>query len=138
MIQANIRKGGEIYACRHPVYKGGLKLASLWEDLTMAVAADTSTTIAFPALSLPVAVNCKVIHTMTTAATFSIGISGDTTCFLSGVADTLNAVYKGFYDAAQIPVSADTVALVTPNAQPGAADGILRIQLIYWEMQSVE
>ncbi len=137
MILGNIRKGGELYVCRHPVYKGGLKLTSVWEDLTMAVAADTSTTAVFPALSLPFGVNVLVVSEMTTAATFSVGISGDTTCFLNGVADTADATYHGFYDDAMAPVSADTAVLVTPNAEPGADDGVLRIQLIYWEMQDV-
>jgi hypothetical protein len=136
MSRANIRRG-ELQLLRHAVYKGGIYLSDLWEDLTIAAAANTSSTVQFPAGSLPVGVNVKVMATMTTAATFSAGISGDTTCFLSGVADTLNATYHGFYDDGQIPVSAATSVLITPNDTPGAADGILRLQLIYFEMQDI-
>lgn len=105
---------------------------SLTELTTIAAAASTSTTIQIPAGALVVAVPVYVVTVIPTAATFDVGVVGATTRYGTGLnaaattdnPGTDNGFTNCYYAAA-------TSIVITPDVQPAAATGEVRVTIYY-------
>jgi hypothetical protein len=109
------------------------------ELLTIAAAASTDTTgNLLPANAIIEAVTVRVITVIPTAATFTVGDAATPARFATGVAVAADTTAVGLLqrnpadaDAAG-PVQASAAKVrITPNLQPGAATGVIRISVFY-------
>jgi hypothetical protein len=125
----------ELYSrvlCWDEAKGGGLKIRTLSEDVDCTQAANTATTIAFPANSVGLGVSTKVLEAFPADATnFDLGITGATTRYLTNKADTLNAVYTAI---GIDEYASETTLLITYDAAPTSAGGSLRVSIYFIEM----
>jgi hypothetical protein len=126
--QANVNKHGYLECNVHPRHGGGWRFETQEELVTIAAAATTDSTIAFPAHSIGLGVTAYVKTAFDTATNTDIGVSGTATRYLTNLADTAGTADFGgsvdFYAAA-------TVLLFTPDATPTVADGRVYVQIHY-------
>lgn len=104
--------------------------AYVTEEVTMAQAATTSSTIEIPAGCHLVAVSGRVTGLAATTATYDIGITGDTARFGTGIAVAATTTFPGVPDAHDLYAAATTI-LVTPNASPTDDAGKIRFVIFY-------
>jgi len=107
------------------------QIASQSELLTIAVAASTTTTMTIPANAIVRGVAVYVVTVIPTAATFTVTGGTSTTAFNTaaiGVAAGSNDV--GTENTPYKNGAAQTIR-ITPNAQPAAATGQVRVVLFY-------
>lgn len=104
----------------------------LSELTTIAAAATTDTTIQMPAASVVLAVTVRVVTVIPTAATFTVGDSGNATRFsTAAVSSAAGSTDPGTKAGAYYNASALSVRF-TPNAQPAAATGQVRVTIFYY------
>jgi len=119
--------------------QSNIQMQSISENVTIAAAAtSTSATNLLPANAFIVAVTFRVTTVIPTASTFSIGISGQSTLFGSGIS-TVNGTTQSSMKQT-IPLNPFTNAtasqvLITPNATPAGATGTLRVTVWYFTCQ---
>jgi hypothetical protein len=101
------------------------------QDVTLAAAAYTDSTVTFPAGSIAIGVSGEVDTVIPTASTFKIGVAGQDELFLTGIAVAAGTTFK----AASVNVFQSATAIrITPSSSPGAATGVVRIVLWYLEL----
>lgn len=107
----------------------------LTELVTIAAAANTSSTIQIPAGAIVHGVTCYVVTIIPTAATFDLGYAGDVNAWANAIAvaagtdNETEAQTNG-----DIYFAANTAILITPNLQPAAATGEVRICIYYRQL----
>jgi len=109
------------------------------ELLTIAAAASTDTTgNLLPANAVIEAVVVRVTTVIPTAATFTVGEATTAARFATGVAVAQDTTAVGLLhrnpadaDAAGPVQTAAAKVRITPNAQPGAATGVVRIEVFF-------
>jgi hypothetical protein len=102
------------------------------EELTIAAAPTSDTTMTLTAGDFVLAVVCRVTTVIPTAATFDIGVAGATTRFGTGIdvaAGTTNII-PGTQNTNPVTTAAALAIRVTPNAQPADNTGRLRITIM--------
>jgi hypothetical protein len=109
-------------------------LKSLTESVTIAAAAFTDTTIQIPADAIAYAASVRVTTAIPTATTFDVGIAGATTLYATGVSVALNTTDPGTASSYPTPPAAATSIRITPDATPGAATGVVRVTIHYFEV----
>jgi hypothetical protein len=101
------------------------------EDITVAAAATTDSTVKFPAGCIALGVTGEVTTVIPTASTFKIGVAGQDELFLTGIAVAADTTFK----AAGLNVFQSATAIrLTPSSTPGAATGVVRVVLWYLEI----
>jgi hypothetical protein len=112
-----------------------LNTFTITELVTVAASAFTdSTTNLLPANSLIIAVSYRVITASTGAASFDLGVAGDTNRYAAALTNSIGSNGSSFSLAIPLNPSMQKAAAkirVTPNATPGAADGTIRIVTTY-------
>lgn len=104
----------------------------LTELTTVAAAATTDTTIQMPANSVVLAVSVRVTVIIPTAATFTVGDSGSAARFsTAAVAVAAGSTDPGTKAGAYYNASALSIRL-TPNIQPAANTGRVRVTIYYY------
>jgi len=106
---------------------------ALTELTTIAAAATTDTAIQIPADAVVLGVSVRVTVSIDTAVTFDYGVSGATTRYGTGISDAVGTTNDGTDDGPRY-YSAATSIRITPNATPGAADGRVRVTIVYYEI----
>lgn len=120
---------GQVDYCR--VADGSLyRLARLSEEVTIAAAATTTSTIQIPAGCIVRAVSCRVTVAIPTATAFDIGISGATTRYGTALSVALGTEWHGM-DNPGLYYNAATSILITPNGTPATDVGRLKIVIFY-------
>lgn len=112
-----------------------LGVKTLSELLTIAAAATSTTTIQLPALALIIAVSVRVTVVIPTATTFTVGDGGSADRYNTGTnvavaANTTNVGTKAglYYNASA------TGVVITPDMQPAAATGRVRVTIHYLDV----
>jgi hypothetical protein len=109
-----------------------LALAKLTELTTIGAAATTDTAIQIPADAIVKAVSVRVTVAIPTAATFDVGIAGNTTKFGTGILVAANTTNKGTITPEK---NASAIAVrITPNLTPAANTGRVRVTIYYEEV----
>jgi hypothetical protein len=107
-----------------------MKIKSLSELVTVAVADTTTATIAWPTGCHRLGITVRSEIAPATTATYNIGDGNTATLYFTALAKAVGTTGK-------LPLNtvADTYTpiVITPNAQPAAATGKLRITLYYLE-----
>jgi hypothetical protein len=109
------------------------RFRTLTELLTIAAAPTSTTTIEIPADALVVGVSVRVTTIIPTAATFDVGVAGATTRYGTGLAVAADTTNDGTNDAIRY-YSAAAGIVITPNLQPGAATGRVRVSIHFLEI----
>lgn len=110
-----------------------LTIKSLTESLTIAAAATTTAVNQIPQYAIVLAVSVRVTTVIPTATDFSVGISGDATRYGSTINVAAGTTNPGTQDAARY-YNAATSIIITPQATPGAATGVVRLTIHYVEI----
>lgn len=107
-------------------------IASLTELTTIAAAATTDTTIQMPANAVILGVSVRVTTVIPTAATFTVGDSGNATRFSTAAVSTAaNSTDPGTKAGAYYNASALSIR-ITPNLTPAANTGRVRTTIYYY------
>ena len=108
-----------------------INIKSLTELTTIAAAASTTTTIQMPANTIVLAVAVRVTTVIPTAATFTVGDSGNVARFnTANVSVAANSTNVGTKAGAYANVSS-TGILITPSAPPIDNTGRVRVTIFY-------
>lgn len=103
---------------------------SLTELTTIAAAATTDTTIQMPAGAIILAVSVRNTVAVTCTSTYSVGDSGNSTRFASGVSKAVNTTNGGavtpYLNASALSVR------ITPDTTPSDATGRVRVTIHYF------
>jgi hypothetical protein len=110
---------------------GGITTYPLQESLTILAAAFTDTAIQIPANVGIYGVDVLVTTVIPTAATFDVGIAGNTTKFATGISTSAASTDPGLAAAGTYNATAVAVR-ITPNLTPGAATGRVRVTINYF------
>jgi hypothetical protein len=97
------------------------------ELTTIAAAASTNVTTQIPNNFYVLAVSVRVTVAIPTAATFSIGVSGATTRYGTGISTAINTTSVN--SAAVSFYAAATTLIITPNLTPGTNVGRVRVTI---------
>lgn len=133
---AESRLSGLLAATELTVRGSNAQLSSikhLTELTTIAAAASTNTTIQIPVNALVFAVSVRVTTAIPTAATFSVGVSGATTRYGTGISTSINTTSPGTLDALRYYAGA-TAIVITPNLTPATNAGRVRVTIHYIEV----
>lgn len=106
-------------------------IKTLTELTTIAAAATTDTTIQIPANAVVLGVSTRVTTVIPTAATYTVGVSGATARYATGISTAAGTTDPGTLDAARYYAAAVSIR-ITPNAQPAANTGRLRVTIHYY------
>ena len=131
----NINKTGWIECNVHPRHGGGMIIESLEELVTLAAAATTASTIAFPAGSIGLAANTYTVAAADTATNYDVGVSGTATRYGTNISDTVGTTNEGV--SVDAYTSATTI-LFTPDATPTVADGQVYLQIIFMRPLAID
>lgn len=105
------------------------------EFITIAAAVTSlSATNLIPANAFIRAILLRVTVAIPTAATFSIGVTGNAALFGSGIAVTLNTVSNSWVSATLVAPFLNSAAdkiLITPNSTPATAVGRIHVVTFY-------
>jgi hypothetical protein len=106
-------------------------LQALTELTTIAAAPTTDTAIQMPANSIVFAVSVRVVTVIPTAATFTVGDAGNAARFNTAAVNVAaGSTDKGTAAGAYYNAAAAAVR-ITPDVQPGAATGQVRVTIHY-------
>lgn len=104
----------------------------LEEEVTIAAAANTDSTIQMPAGAVVLGVAVRVTAAIPTAATFTVGDAGSAARFsTAAVAVAAGSTDAGTKAGAYYNASAAAIR-ITPNAQPATATGKVRVTIFYY------
>lgn len=110
-----------------------LNIKSLTESLTIAAAATTTAVNQIPQYAIVLAVSVRVTTVIPTATDFSVGISGDATRYGSTINVAAGTTNPGTQDAARYYNTATSI-IITPQASPAAATGVVRLTIHYLDV----
>jgi hypothetical protein len=109
-----------------------LEIKSITELLTIADAATTESTVAFPAGALVLGVSSRVVTAITCTAVVDVGITGTAEAFTADLAKAAGSTAPGtcvpFVAATATPI------LITPDAEPSDATGSIRLTGYYIQL----
>lgn len=108
-----------------------LEVRTLPEEITIAAAATTDSSILIPANAVVLAVTSRVTTVIPTAATFKVGYAADDDAFGTGISTAATTTWPGT-DSGPRYFAAATAIRITPNLTPGAATGKVRIAIHYY------
>lgn len=110
----------------------GFSLRAWTELLTIGTGSSTSTTAVLPGNAMPIACSVRVVTTIPTATTFTVGISGKVALFNNAtVSVAAGSTDRGTKAVIEAQSSGDQAIRITPNASPATATGQVRITLYY-------
>lgn len=112
----------------------GWQIQSISEEVAVAAAAVTDSTLnLLPTNALVLDVTARVTTLIPTAATFKLGIAGQDDKFGSGILVAANTTFVSSQQggAFQFQQGAAAAIRITPNVQPAAATGKVRITVFY-------
>ena len=115
---------------------GKLELKNATELVVIAAAATTDSVNSIPAGAFLIGVGVRTTIATTTAATYDLGITGDTARFLADADTDLTGVSTatGLPDVLFEAYASATTLLFTPDATPGDAAGRVRLDLWYIQL----
>lgn len=111
-----------------------VEIGEVSEELTIAAAATTASTIEIPIDSVCLGIACRVTVVIPTATDWDIGITGDTARFGATIAVAADTTHINPGDVLFDPYTSATTLLITPQASPGAATGKVRISIFYMKL----
>lgn len=107
------------------------RILQLTELTTIAAAPTTATTIAIPANAIVLAVSVRVVTVIPTAATFTVTATTGGTTFNTAAVSTASTSTDPGTKAGAFYQSASSTITITPNVQPAAATGQVRVTIYY-------
>lgn len=110
-----------------------LTVKSLTESLTIAAAATTTAVNQIPQYAIVLAVSVRVTTVIPTATDFDVGVSGDAVRYGEAINVAAGTTNPGTQDAARY-YNAATSIIITPQASPAAATGVVRLTIHYVEI----
>lgn len=109
-----------------------LGIVTVNESLTIAAAPTTDSATTIPAGAVILSVAVRVTTVIPTAATFTVtAATGGNTFDTAAVSVAANSTDAGTA-AGALYTSAGTKVRITPNVQPGAATGVVRLAICYY------
>lgn len=110
-----------------------LGLKFLEEETTILAAASTDTAIQIPAGAVVLGVAVRVTASIPTANTFNVGVAGATSRYATAVSRNAGTTYPGTDTPCTFYAAATSIRF-TPDIQPAAATGTVRVTIVYYQI----